>query len=198
MNHLKKISKLNNKYHALRHGDSEANVLKIINSNPETDLKKYGLTDIGKTQIAQNLSHTKLDSKTIIYTSNFLRTVESAKVAQKTLLINSNINISPKLRERFFGSWNNSSTNNYQNVWKEDLINPDHKINEVESTNEVLDRTTSLIIELEKKFNQKNILLISHGDSLQILQTGFLKINSSKHRTIKHLELGELRSLQLS
>ena len=67
----------------------------------------------------------------------------------------------------------------------------------MESANSVLGRATSLIVELEKKYKGKNILLISRGDVLQILQTGFLKISSSLYRNLPHLKIGEIRELKL-
>jgi probable phosphoglycerate mutase len=51
---------------------------------------------------------------------------------------------------------------------------------------------------LEQKYKNKKIILIAHGDALQILQSGFQKICSSKHRSLEHLETAEIRELTLN
>jgi len=53
----------------------------------------------------------------------------------------------------------------------------------------------SLINEIEKKHSNKKIILISHGDSLQILIAGFNNIPVNNHRQIKHLNYAEIRKL---
>ena len=106
--------------------------------------------------------------------------------------------MTPKLRERFFGAWEKQHNSNYQNVWADDILDGAHKHNDVESTREVLSRTTSLIRELENSYTGRTILLVSHGDALQILQTAFERVDSSCHRLVPHLETGEIRRLQLN
>ncbi len=59
-------------------------------------------------------------------------------------------------------------------------------------------RVTALVCEYEEKISAVTILLISHGDALQILQTAFSKQDASKHRRQLHLENAEIRELSLS
>ena len=61
----------------------------------------------------------------------------------------------------------------------------------------VLDRTTALIAELERRHSGRDVLLVSHGDTLQILEAGFLRIDPARHRTVPHLETAEIRELRL-
>ncbi len=197
MNYLENIKKLNNRYFILRHGESKANVIGIILSNPREGTIDFGLSDKGKEQVKESVSMNKiLDCDTIIYSSDFLRAKETAEIAKEALGVKT-INLHTSLRERNFGNWERTSNDNYQRVWDNDKINPDHKINNVESTKEVLKRTTELISELEKEFKNKKILLVSHGDALQILQTGFLKTSPSRHREVQHLNTAEIRELKL-
>jgi len=198
MNNLLKINKLKNCYFIMRHGESIANREKIIISDPKIGIKKYGLTDKGRLQIKESIAMSDdLDNKTIIYSSDFLRTKETAKLI-KEILNNKKLYFKKNLRERYFGLFDQKSNQNYQNVWLEDKKDPSHKKNNVESVDNVLNRTTSLILALEKKYNLKKILLISHGDPLQILQTAFLKISPANHRKIDHLDVAEIRELKLN
>lgn len=80
-------------------------------------------------------------------------------------------------------------------MWKDDEKNPFHEENGVESCASVLKRTTSVIARLEEEFKNSDELfvIVSHGDALQILQTGFLKLNPSQHRSLPHLGNCEVR-----
>ena len=191
---------MRNTYYALRHGKSTANDEELIVSDPENGVPHYGLSEEGRRQIAGAIaeaiqSHT-LDHTTLIVSSDFARTRETAEIAAGLLGTN-DIIMTPKLRERFFGAWEKQHNSNYQKIWADDMLDGAHKNNGVESTREVLSRTTSLIRDLEDTYTGRNILLVSHGDALQILQTAFERVDSSSHRLIPHLETGEIRRLQL-
>ena len=201
MNHLESIDKLKNDYFALRHGQSRANVAKIVLSDLEDGKKEeYTLTKEGEGQVEISVKKAKgeelLGSDTIIYSSPFSRARKTAEIAKEILGVQENIIFDDRLRERWFGDWEKTDSTAYEKVWKSDEINPEHKEKNVESSAEVLKRTTSLIKDLEEKYEGRNILLVSHGDALQILQTGFLKISPAKHRGVKHLETAEIRRLK--
>lgn len=197
MNNLKEKNKLNNRYFALRHGESKANVLGIILSDSEEGIHDGGLSDKGKEQVRESVLNNKiLDINTVIYSSDFERARETAEIA-RSILGADKIIINKNLRERNFGKWEKTSNKNYNEVWKDDKINPSHKNGGVESANDVQKRVTNMILDLEREFNGRKILLVSHGDALQILQTGFLKISPSEHRDITHLNVAEIRELIL-
>jgi glucosyl-3-phosphoglycerate phosphatase len=200
MNHLAVVEKLSNRYFVLRHGSSQANELNIILSNPLEGTKGYGLTPTGKEQVTHSvLSALKsglLDETTIIYSSDFTRARETAEIAKK-LLNTVKVIIDSRLCERFFGEWEKTHKSNNQKVWDDDEKNAYHTNQNVESTSKVLDRTTALIIELESTYQGKKVLLISHGDTLQILQTGFEKVSPAKHRQLPHLQKAEIREMYL-
>ncbi|MGD1003317.1 MAG: histidine phosphatase family protein [Minisyncoccia bacterium] len=56
-------------------------------------------------------------------------------------------------------------------------------------------RVSGLIYDLEDRYVGKNILLVSHGDALQILQTFFENKPSSAHRELRHVQVAEVRKL---
>jgi probable phosphoglycerate mutase len=59
-------------------------------------------------------------------------------------------------------------------------------------------RVTALVCDYEHKYAGATMLLISHGDALQILLTAFSKQDASEHRRQLHLETAEIRELSLS
>ncbi len=201
MNHLAGITALKNRYFALRHGQSLANVQEIILSHPENGTTGWGLSETGREQAGHagqtgvTLGMTK--ENTEVYASDFVRAEETAKIFADAIGAD-DIHITQKLRERHFGNFEKQHNSNYEVVWASDVQDPTHQENDVESVVAVQDRTTSLILELEGLYEGKNIILVSHGDALQILQTGFAKIDPAQHRSLPHLNTAELRELKIA
>lgn len=189
-----------NRYFALRHGESKANVAEIILSHLENGVKEeFTLTERGEQQVRDSVKKAKaeglLDEKIVIYSSPFSRCKKTAEIAKEVLGVKGEIHFDERLRERYFGDFEKTHNSNYQKTWDKDSSDPHHKHDNVESASEVQARTWSLIEDLEKEYVGKKILLVSHGDALQILQTGFLKKSPSEHRQIPHLETAEIREL---
>jgi broad specificity phosphatase PhoE len=61
----------------------------------------------------------------------------------------------------------------------------------------VLDRATALVADLERRYSGRDVLLVSHGDTLQILQAGFARMDPAAHRRLPHLGVAEIRPLRL-
>mmetsp|Transcript_8516 Transcript_8516/g.18413 ORF Transcript_8516/g.18413 Transcript_8516/m.18413 type:complete len:250 (+) Transcript_8516:96-845(+) len=228
INHLIPRSTLAQSYCALRHGQSLANVAKIISSDPKISTVEHGLSDVGKAQareagesFAEEYLQTSQSDEyegVAIISSDFTRARETASLFAEGLarsnikLYNGGVVLEPRLRERFFGELNGGSDTRYQDVWDEDIKDPDHNVFDVESANSVLDRTTKLITELDEKLQSASsdgdngtkckgwkCILVAHGDVLQILQTGFLKHeDASRHRSLQHLETATIRELPLA
>lgn len=190
---------LKNRYFAFRHGKSLANQQQVIISSPVHGIDTFGLSKEGKMQVAHTIKYATekfaFDSSVILYASDFLRTKETAEIIQQYLQIKKCF-LTVKLRERFFGGWENTHASVYESVWKLDGENPNNTLNGVESTEAVRSRAVSLILELEQSFHDRNIILISHGDVLQILETEFLSLPSSHHRRLPTLDTAEIRELR--
>ncbi|OEU18346.1 phosphoglycerate mutase-like protein [Fragilariopsis cylindrus CCMP1102] len=201
---------LRNHFYALRHGQSLANVAGLIASNPNIACTNYGLSDVGKKQAKEaetsdddSSSQSQSPTGIVIVSSDLLRAKETAQIVADTI---HSITIDIRLRERGFGDWDGGNDIHYNDVWKEDAIDPYHTKNNVESVWSVIDRATRCVIDWDKN-DQKSgknlgpggyywIICVAHGDVLQILQTPFNKnIDPSQHRSIQHLETATLRSL---
>jgi probable phosphoglycerate mutase len=137
-----------------------------------------------------------LPGDTVIYSSDFSRARQTAEIV-RTHLGAPEVVIAEALRERRFGSWEGSAADNYARVWAADETDPVHADGQVEPAAAVLDRATALIAQLERRYCGRDILLVSHGDTLQILQAGFSGVDPSRHRTLSHLAAAEIRSLRL-
>ena len=191
------LTSLKNIYFGLRHGESEANVSGIIAAG-EVARSDYGLTMIGEKQVAESVTKAKkgglLDLQTIILSSPLKRAYETAVVAAEALDIPiENIIVDERLREREFGIFEGQSHAAYREIiWPADLLQKESG-HGVEKTDDVKNRVLELLEELEEKYANKNILLVSHGDTLQILETCFKNLSPSEHRSITHVENAEIR-----
>lgn len=186
---------VNNRYYLLRHGNSLANKKNLIVSSPSIGKEGYGLSDEGKYTVIRNSKNIP-GKNYLILSSPFKRTKETAVLTAEQLGL-SDIKYSDKLVERYFGKFDMKSSNNYEAVWKEDLIDPAHKIWNNESVIEVVKRIGSLIDDLENKHSNRDIILVSHGDSLQILECVLKNIDPKLHRSLVPLKQGEFRDLSL-
>jgi broad specificity phosphatase PhoE len=204
VNHLNGTERLANRYSVMRHGQSKANVAGVIVSSIERDRGgDFGLSEFGREQSLAAARGSGLPADTVICSSDFCRARQTAQIVRDYLGAPEVI-VAAALRERYFGDWDGSGTANYARVWTADETSPgtgrpgtgdgDHG---VEPAAGVLDRATAFVADLERRFSGRDILLVSHGDTLQILQAGFLGTAPSAHRSVPHLETAEIRPLRL-
>ena len=184
----------NNTYFIMRHGESESNSEGIIVSDPQIGCDKYGLTKKGQYQAAISVDRHKDINFTKIFTSDFLRTYETASIVANLSGLTPP-KIATELHERYFGRYDGLSADNYNLVWERDASLNHEFFESVESTNHVAKRAVSLLGKLEKKFKDEVILLVSHGDVLQILRTVFINIEPNQHRSLPHHETAEIMQL---
>ena len=121
----------------------------------------------------------------------------------KGLLSKGEIESDQDLRERFFGEFElaTPSDNIYDQVWVQDARNPFHHSFGVESVNEVTERTTGVVRRLENELAAQQtgssgttwVILVSHGDALQILQAAMKGWSGDRHREIEHLNTANWR-----
>jgi broad specificity phosphatase PhoE len=196
VNHLGTVSRLRNSYSVMRHGQSKANVAGIIVSRIEADASgDYGLTDLGRAQVSAAARACGLPRGTLVCSSDFARAAQTAQLMADHLR-SPGVVFAIALRERCFGRWDGSATGNYRAVWAADEAGqPDSG---AETTEAVLDRATAFIVDLERAHEGRDVLLVSHGDTLQILQAGFARQDPAGHRRLPHLETAEIRRLVLA
>ena len=216
---------LRHSYSALRHGQSLANVAKIISSDPKISTVEHGLSDFGHEQAreagklfarqfhAGDAGDNGSDkySGVAIFSSDFKRARETAQhmadaCAEASIPVyKDGVVLETKLRERNFGNLNGGSDERYQDVWDIDIKDPSHNEFDVESVYSVVERTTKLVLDIDEELSSASqgeekwkCILVAHGDVLQILQTGFKKMDGSLHRTLPHLETATVRELKVA
>jgi len=198
LNHLSSLDRLANRYFAMRHGHSVANQRGIIVSHPENGCAAYGLSEQGVAQVRASLQQDRqLDNSTIVVSSDFKRALDTAVMVQQAIASSAAVEIDMRLRERHFGALELGPDSAYESVWQQDASDADSDFQGVESANRVMARVTGLIVDLERRYAGASLLLVSHGDALQILQTAFARQPASAHRQLPHLQTAEIRALTL-
>jgi glucosyl-3-phosphoglycerate phosphatase len=196
VDHLDTGQRLSNRYFVMRHGQSKANLAGIIVSRAETDASgDYGLSELGREQVLAAARGCGLPERALICSSDFARAAQTARIMAEQLR-SPEVVFTAALRERCFGAWEGTSTENYDKVWAADEAGTGG--DGVESARAVLDRATAFILELEQQQADRDILLVSHGDTLQILQAGFGRMDPARHRHLPHLETAEIRRMRLA
>jgi broad specificity phosphatase PhoE len=222
VNHLARAQRLANRYLVMRHGESKANASGIIVSRIETDRGgDYGLSERGRRQAEAAARDCGLPADTLICSSDFARARQTAEIVRARLGAPP-VLIAAALRERCFGDLEGTPTGNYARVWAADEAGGGdtgtgntgtantgtgntgtgntgggNAGGGVEPPAAVLDRATALVADLERRYAGRDILLVSHGDTLQILQAGFLRMDPAAHRRLPHLGIAEIRALRL-
>jgi len=182
---------LSNQYYLMRHGQSEANVAGIIVSAPKLGCTHFGLTCEGKKQVINSLPTCKELKIQSVYCSDFLRTKQTAQLLTDNLSLSEPV-IEPLLRERFFGEWDGLSDRYYDTVWQHDALGTSGSTHRVETTDQVFKRAMLVIARLEESHRNENILLVAHGDVLQILRTAWFKLAPYQHRQLPNINTGEI------
>lgn len=183
-----------NRYLLLRHGRSLANEAGLIISDPRDGIGAWGLADGVADELEDRFKDSSLPRNLRIFSSPFDRALETAwAVARATG--GQAPTIRDELRERWFGSWDRRSDGFYPEVWSFDAMDPDNSRGGVESPSAVFRRLWRLIAEIESQGGNSTVLLVSHGDPLNILLTGTAGLGLERHRDIPPMETAEIREL---
>ena len=174
--------KLRNKYYILRHGEAISNVRGVCSSWPEKF--KNPLTQHGKEMILSSAeilkgNHAKHNKAIdMIFASPMLRTKQTSQIVGKEL------NISPRfdkrLREVGFGILNSKPIDQMNAYFKNEEERIKKKMARGENYQDVLKRVYGFLKDTDKKYKDKNILIVSHECPLWILESKFKGISLAR------------------
>ena len=108
----------------------------------------------------------------LIFASPLYRTAQSAEIASKILGIK--VKFDNRIKEIDVGIFNGELKKDYQNYFSKPSQKWTKRVPEGESFRDVKKRGLSFIKEIDKKYKDKTILVISHGDIIWIVN-GVLK-----------------------
>lgn len=184
---------LRHRYLLLRHGNSEANVQERIVSDPAVGTARFGLSPAGRIESERAATDLAGAGISRIFSSPFLRARETAAIIADRLGLPT-----PEthygLRERAFGTLEGESHRRYEEVWQEDAAGAPSTFG-AEECDEVFARMSGALAEIEALIpageDSPVILIVSHGDPLQILSAGARGIAPRLHRSLPLLRTAE-------
>lgn len=143
--------------------------LKVNNTfnadNLQIQNEKSSLSIDGEQIAKQKLNNSEFKNIDILYSSNYVRTIQTAKyIADNN---NLDINVVSDLGERKFGieSWEQLP----ENFERKQFLDENYKIGNGESQKEVADRMYSAIMEFLNENKNKRIAIVSHATAISYL-----------------------------
>jgi isoleucyl-tRNA synthetase len=202
---LKKyIKKSGNKYFVMRHGESEANLKDTVNADPNNI---FHLTEEGKRQVkivAEDVKNKKID---LIITSPLTRCVETGEIVAKCFGLESeNILIDERITEYQIGKkYEGKTWSEFDSNFKTEREKYEKNIEGTESLEDLHKRVGDFIFDLENKYKNKNILIVSHQGTINALfgsayvldKEKRVEIREKKEYRFQTAEFGELNFIPL-
>lgn len=189
----------------MRHGHSLRNAKNIASCWPEKS--SLPLTKKGEKEIkeaAQKIKNKKID---LIFSSDLLRTKQTAEIVGKELAVNPRTD--KRLREANVGIFNGKPIDEIGRFWGEKRKLPPLEYYKKrfqiappqgENYADIEERLSNFMKEMEKKHKGKNILIISHQRPLTLLEKVMCNYSLKKFVKIilekKEIKTGELRKLK--
>jgi len=173
---LKKHIKPKNTYYVMRHGEAKVNVDGTVCSLVDGC---GGLTDLGRAQAGK--SGEQLNSKhfDLIISSPLNRTRETAEiVAGKIGLDVKEILTDDRLREIGFGVYNKKSFEEYSSFFASPEEHFDKAPAGGESQAEVKKRVAEFIADIDTRYEDKTILIVTHDSPAWLLTASVLGLNT--------------------
>lgn len=135
------------------------------NDNLQIQNEKSSLSIEGEQIAKDKLNNEKLDNIDVLFSSNYVRTIQTAKyLAEKN---NLEINVISDLGERQFGinSWDELP----ENFERKQFLDENYKIGNGESQKIVRDRMYVAIMKILNENKNKRIAIVSHGTAISYL-----------------------------
>ncbi len=161
-----RTKKSGNKYFGIRHGEGEHNVLDIVSNDPDLP---HHLTEKGKGQAkiaGEKLKKEKID---VIYCSPFVRTKETAEIIAEELgYPKDKIIYDDRIRELNFGDLHLKPFADFLKYEETSMPDFTDRLPNGESYQDAKNRVGDFIYDIDSKYRDKNILIVTHGMFLEV------------------------------
>ncbi len=187
---------LKNRYFLLRHGKTihQAEKKDIIydypDDNPACVLLEEG---IKQAQIAGEALKGK--NINLIFSSDILRAKQTANIVAGLINYNlENIVYDKRLRDINWGVFGGQNKEKAWAYYNNDMMKKfELGVPEGESWNECRERMVEVLKEIENNFENKNVLIVSHGDPLWLLE-GYMKGKSNEELILEMKRDGDIKT----
>lgn len=194
---LAHATKGKNRYWVLRHGYAESNNLQILSGTYPERGRRYHVKPEGIRQVQRAIKDIrKQGGVDMIFASPITRTRETAELVARSLGLK--VHYEKKLLEVNVGVLEGGPWSAYEDAFGTDVVRFAEAPRGGETLTQVQRRMVSFLDELEKKYEGKKILIISHGDPLLVLEgamRGLTIAEVTRRRRRNYPKTGQLRRL---
>ncbi len=197
-----RTKKSGNTYMVMRHGEAEHNPMDLVSCDPTLPNK---LTETGVQQVlktSQNFRHSMPD---LVIASPFMRTRETVEIIAK----DNGIAAEKIIYDERLGEFNVGADYNgkkWSDYHKDFPATPENFAVQApggESRQEVKNRVTELLYELEQKYQNKKILIVTHGAPMWLLFAGASGLDAKDSLDLARSDYsfvgnGEVRELEFA
>ena len=185
--------KLHNKYYIMRHGQAVSNVKNIVSCWPEKF--KNPLTSLGREKVEESAKKIIGKNIDLIFSSDLLRTKQTAEIVGKFLGIKPIFD--KRLREQNSGVFNGESFQNLKHFFGErGLRRFKIKPQKGETYIDIKKRMVNFLKSTDKKYRSKNILIVSHGKPIDLLEAAVRGIsNKDFYNNRIYISVAEVQKL---
>ncbi|MEK7542734.1 MAG: class I tRNA ligase family protein [Patescibacteria group bacterium] len=184
---LQETKKKRNRYLFVRHGEAQNNKLRVCSALPDL---KHHLTLKGVTQVEHVAKKLAKEQKIdCIVSSDITRAKETAQIFEK--ILNTKVVLDKRLREIDVGDFHGRSQEFYGNYYTSDIEKFTKPAPNGETLTDVRTRVYDLILDFEKKYSGKTILLISHEYPIwmgESILNGWSDEESVRHKKASYID----------
>jgi isoleucyl-tRNA synthetase len=178
-----KLPRSKNTYHIVRHGEAESNVNGIVSSkvgNP------HRLTEKGKEQAKQAAGKLRDANITHIFASDFVRTRETAEIIAEELgLDKTAIIFDERLREIQAGDMEGKPVQAYYDYFASIEEQFKKALPNGETAEDIKTRMADFLFDIDSKYKNANILVVSHEHPLWLLAAGSKGMDAERAAALK-------------
>jgi isoleucyl-tRNA synthetase len=153
-----------NKIFLVRHGEAKNNVDDILSGWPETEI--FRLTEKGREKVKKTADSLKEEKIKAIFCSPVTRTRETAEIIAEELGLE--LIIDERLQEMGFGELNGKTTSEFDALFPTKESRAEKAGFGVETGENIRKRLQKFLDEVNEKYKNENIVVVSHGDPIQI------------------------------
>ena len=188
-----------NQYYILRHGQNVYQAEKRDVMYPWPDKPPVKLSKEGKQKIKEAAEQLKSKKIDLIYSSDIYRAKQTSGIMAKELGIKK-INFDKRLRDINLGVYHGKTKKEFYNHFPDAIERFSHKPKRGETWNEVKKRMLDFLRDIDKKYKNKKILIVSHGDPLWLLEGAVKGLTNREllkelFKNKNYIKVGELRKL---
>jgi len=181
-----KTKKSGNKYFVMRHGESEGNLNGLVSASYGED---DNLTENGKKQVEESSKKLKNKKIDLVFSSPIERTKETAEIVCSVLgLDKKNIIIDDRLHEMSIPDYERRTWSEFRKDFPNTIDNFYHTKEKNESYNDVKKRIMDFLYDIDTRYSDKNILVVTHAGPIWLAVAGSMGLEAKESLSIKNID----------